>query len=107
MNVTPCQLSDLTISDTESEFVINLFFFFFFLQLELNVKLVEMKATIHQLHEQTEKCSFESMPDGEFYQDIEWLMDLSRKDKNDQLSEIEKINNDYSNRVLNLRPAFF
>ncbi|KAL7312197.1 hypothetical protein PS15m_007991 [Mucor circinelloides] len=85
LNVTPCQLSDLTISDTE----------------------LEMKATLRELHAQTETESFESLPEGELYQDLKWLMDLSRKDKNDQISEIARINDNYSNRVLNLKTAFF
>lgn len=85
LNVTPCQLSDLTISDTE----------------------LEMKATLRELYTQTETESFEPLPDGDVYQDIRWLMDLSRKDSNDQISEIAAINEEYSNRVLNLKPAFF
>lgn len=66
-----------------------------------------MKATLRELHAQTETESFESLPEGELYQDLKWLMDLSRKDKNDQISEIARINDDYSNRVLNLKNAFF
>ncbi|CAO3611185.1 unnamed protein product [Mucor fragilis] len=85
LNVTPCQLSDLTISDTE----------------------LEMRATLRELYAQTETESFESLPDGEIYQDIKWLMDLSRKDNSVQISEIATINEEYSNRVLNLKPAFF
>ncbi|KAK4511695.1 uncharacterized protein ATC70_007238 [Mucor velutinosus] len=85
LNVTPCQISDLTISNTE----------------------LEMKATLRELYAQTETESFEPLPDGDVYEDIKWLMDLSRKDSNDQISEIATINEEYSNRVLNLKPAFF
>ncbi|GAN00905.1 hypothetical protein MAM1_0003c00331 [Mucor ambiguus] len=85
LNVTSCQLPDLTISDTE----------------------LEMKATLRELYAQTETESFEPLPDGDVYQDIKWLMDLSRKDNNNQISEIAMINEEYSNRVLNLKPAFF
>lgn len=66
-----------------------------------------MKATIQQLYAQTETESFESLPDGDVYQDMRWLMNLSRKDDNDQISEIATINEEYSNRVLNLKPVFF
>ncbi|KAL0135820.1 hypothetical protein V8B55DRAFT_1550603 [Mucor lusitanicus] len=85
LNVYTMPLSDLTISDTE----------------------LEMKATIQQLYAQTETESFESLPDGDVYQDMRWLMNLSRKDDNDQISEIATINEEYSNRVLNLKPVFF
>lgn len=66
-----------------------------------------MRATLRELYAQTETESFESLPDGEIYQDIKWLMDLSRKDNSVQISEIATINEEYSNRVLNLKPAFF
>ncbi|KAL9543892.1 hypothetical protein MBANPS3_007906 [Mucor bainieri] len=104
LNVTPCQLSDLTISDTECELLgrdQRLY------KIDLIRILVEMKATLRDLYVQTETESFEPVADDDVSQDIRWLMDLSRKDKNDQILEIATINEEYSNRVLNLKPAFF
>ncbi|KAI8641053.1 hypothetical protein BD408DRAFT_418773 [Parasitella parasitica] len=85
LNVTPCQLSDLTIPDTE----------------------MEMRIAVQEMREKTENESLELLPDGDYREDLTWLIDLSRKDKQHQHLEIEKINSDYSNRVLNSKSAFF
>ncbi|CEP14581.1 hypothetical protein [Parasitella parasitica] len=69
LNVTPCQLSDLTISDTE----------------------MEMRSVVQEMRNETEKEPYELICDDDFREDLRWLIDQSRKDKQEQQTEIEKI----------------
>lgn len=53
---------------------------------------------------------FESRQDGDepFKESMQWLIDLSlQKDQDNVKEEMEKIHQDYTNRVLDLKPAFF
>jgi hypothetical protein len=45
--------------------------------------------------------------DAPFEEDMRWLMDLTRKDQDTQQKEIDRIQLDYTNHVLDLKPAFF
>jgi hypothetical protein len=67
-----------------------------------------MKQAIMKVTNATEDNQYQSIEqDAPFEEDMKWLMDLTRKDQDTQQKEIDKIQFNYTNRVLDLKPAFF
>lgn len=65
-----------------------------------------MKREIESLISRNEK--FELLPQDEPFKDsVKWLIDLDKKDQYSKDKEIENVHQDYTTRILDLKPAFF
>jgi hypothetical protein len=58
------------------------------------------------LIEKYQKLEFKQ-GDEPFKEDMEWLIELDKKDQYSKDKEMERIHQDYTSRVLDLKPAFF